>query len=146
MKTAIWTEISKIELREAPVPAPPAPDEVVVKVLGCGICGTDVHIYHGEAPLAKPPVCLGHEICGDIHEVGEAVTDLQPGEFVHTFGDAHIYANHVEQVREQLSRAPRALPQLRFARRPASIFDFSLADIEVVGYDPHPSIKAPVAV
>ncbi len=74
------------------------------------------------------------------------VTDLQPGEFVHTFGDAHIYANHVDQVREQLSRAPRALPQLRFARRPASIFDFTLADIEVVGYDPHPSIKAPVAV
>jgi len=72
--------------------------------------------------------------------------DLQPGEFVHTFGDAHIYLNHLDQVREQLSRAPRPLPTLRIARRPDSIFAYAPGDFEFVGYDPHPAIRAPVAV
>lgn len=74
------------------------------------------------------------------------VTDLQPGEFVHTFGDAHLYANHVEQARTQLAREPRAAPTMQIGRRPASIFDFRYEDFELRGYDPHPSIKAPVAI
>jgi len=72
--------------------------------------------------------------------------DLAPGDFVWTGGDCHIYSNHFEQVREQLSRAPRPLPQLSIKRRPPSLFEYRYEDFEVLGYDPHPHIKAPVAV
>lgn len=73
-------------------------------------------------------------------------TGLDVGEFVHTMGDAHLYNNHIEQVREQLSRTPRALPKLVLSDKPASIFDFDVADITLEGYDPHPAIKAPISV
>ena len=72
--------------------------------------------------------------------------DLEVGDFVWTGGDCHIYSNHYEQVELQLSREPRAYPQLRINRRPDSIFDYRFEDFEIVGYDPHPHIKAPVAV
>ncbi len=74
------------------------------------------------------------------------VTGLQPGEFVHTFGDAHLYSNHLEQVELQLSREPRALPRMRLNPDVRSIFDFKFEDFELMDYDPHPHIKAPVAV
>ena len=74
------------------------------------------------------------------------VTGLTPGDFVHTFGDAHLYANHFEQALEQLTREPRPLPDLRINPDVDSIFDFRFEDFEVVGYDPHPHIKAPIAV
>ncbi len=74
------------------------------------------------------------------------VTDLQPGEFIHTFGDAHLYRNHLEQAREQLSRPPRALPTMRINPGVRSIFDFTFEDFELQNYQPHPHIKAPVAV
>ena len=73
-------------------------------------------------------------------------TGLEPGEFVWTGGDVHIYDNHVDQVREQLSRDPYPYPQLRLARTPDSIFDYALEDFEVVDYRHHPGIKAPIAV
>ncbi len=72
--------------------------------------------------------------------------DLIPGEIIICTGDTHIYSNHMEQVREQLSRAPRRLPGLNILRRPASIYDYRFEDFELVGYDPHPHIPAPVAV
>ena len=72
--------------------------------------------------------------------------DLEVGDFIWTGGDCHIYSNHAAQVAEQLSRAPRPSPTLRLARRPDSIFDYTLDDFIVEGYDPHPAIKAPVAV
>ena len=72
--------------------------------------------------------------------------DLEPGDFVWTGGDCHLYANHHEQVQLQLSREPRPLPTLHLRRRPASLFEYALEDFEVRGYDPHPAIKAPVAV
>jgi len=72
--------------------------------------------------------------------------DLEPGDFVWTGGDCHIYSNHFDQVREQLAREPRPLPQLSIKRRPPSLFEYRYEDFEVVGYDPHPHIKAPVAV
>ncbi|MBQ5765912.1 MAG: thymidylate synthase [Burkholderiaceae bacterium] len=72
--------------------------------------------------------------------------DLEVGDFVWTGGDCHIYSNHYEQVELQLSREPRAYPQLKINRRPDSIFDYRFEDFEIVGYDPHPHIKAPVAV
>ena len=74
------------------------------------------------------------------------VTGLGVGDFVHTLGDAHLYVNHLDQAREQLSRTPRALPTLRLNPAATDIFAFRYEDIEIVGYDPHPAIKAPVAV
>ena len=72
--------------------------------------------------------------------------DLQVGEFIWTGGDCHIYSNHHEQVQLQLSREPRPYPLLNLKRRPPSIFDYDYEDFEVLEYDPHPAIKAPVAV
>jgi thymidylate synthase len=74
------------------------------------------------------------------------VTELAPGEFIHTFGDAHLYKNHVEQARLQLTRMPRPLPRMRINPEVHSIFDFVYADFDLVAYDPHPAIKAEVAV
>ncbi len=72
--------------------------------------------------------------------------DLDVGDFVWTGGDCHIYNNHFEQVREQLARTPRPYPKLVIKRRPPSLFDYRFEDFEIEGYDPHPHIKAPVAV
>jgi thymidylate synthase len=74
------------------------------------------------------------------------VAGLEPGDFVHTFGDVHIYNNHVEQVKLQLSRTPFPLPQLRLNPGVTNLFDFQFQDIEILNYQCHPAIKAPVAV
>jgi thymidylate synthase len=69
-----------------------------------------------------------------------------PGDFVHTLGDAHLYLNHLEQARLQLTREPRALPTLKLNPAVRSIFNFTYQDFEIVGYDPHPAIAAPIAI
>ena len=74
------------------------------------------------------------------------VTGLEAGDFIHTFGDAHIYMNHMEQVNLQLSREPRALPIMKINPEIKDIFGFRYEDFELTNYDPHPAIKAPVAV
>ena len=74
------------------------------------------------------------------------VAGLKAGDFVHTFGDAHIYLNHLEQIKLQLTRAPRPLPQMRLNPFVSNIFDFKYEDFELVNYDPHPHIKGEVAV
>ena len=74
------------------------------------------------------------------------VCGLQPGEFIHTTGDTHIYLNHFEQVKEQLSRSPRALPKMILNPEVKSIFDFKYEDFKLEDYNPYPAIKAPVAV
>jgi thymidylate synthase len=74
------------------------------------------------------------------------VTGLQPGTFIHTLGDAHIYLNHIEQVKTQLSRQPRPLPTLKINPERVSIFDFQYEDFTIENYDPHPHIKGEIAV
>jgi thymidylate synthase len=74
------------------------------------------------------------------------VTNLKPGDFVHTFGDTHLYINHLDQTRLQLTREPRALPIMKINPAIKNIFDFRFEDFELIGYDPHPHIKAEVAV
>ena len=74
------------------------------------------------------------------------VTGLQAGEFIHTFGDAHLYLNHTEQARLQLGRTPRALPTMKINPDKSDLFAFSYEDFELQGYDPHPGIKAPIAI
>jgi len=74
------------------------------------------------------------------------VCDLKPGDFIHTFGDAHLYSNHMEQTRLQLTREPRPLPTMRINTAVRDIFAFEFEDFTLEGYDPHPAIKAPVAV
>lgn len=74
------------------------------------------------------------------------VTDLEPGDFVHTLGDAHLYSNHLDQARQQIERQPRPLPTMRLNPEVRSLFDFDYEDFELHGYEPHPHIAAPVAV
>jgi thymidylate synthase len=74
------------------------------------------------------------------------VCGLQPGDFVHTFGDAHIYSNHMDQVQLQLSREPRPYPTMKLNPEVTDLFDFKFEDFTLEGYDPHPGIKAPVAI
>ncbi len=74
------------------------------------------------------------------------VTGLVPGEFIHTLGDAHLYDNHLEQAKLQLSRDPRPLPRIELNESVTSLFDFKYDDVTLLGYEPHPAIKAPVAV
>ena len=74
------------------------------------------------------------------------VCDLKPGDFVHTFGDLHLYSNHLEQAKLQLGREPRPLPVMKINSAVKNIHDFQFEDFELVGYDPHPGIKAPIAV
>ncbi|QFT68089.1 Thymidylate synthase [Labrenzia sp. THAF35] len=74
------------------------------------------------------------------------VTGLKPGDFVHTFGDAHLYANHFDQAREQLTRSPRSLPEMKINPDVTDLFAFKFEDFELTGYDPLPHIAAPIAV
>lgn len=74
------------------------------------------------------------------------VTGLKPGDFVHTLGDAHLYSNHFDQAREQLTRTPRALPEMKINPAVTDLFAFKYEDFELTGYDPHPHIAAPIAV
>ena len=73
------------------------------------------------------------------------VCNLKPGDFIHTLGDAHLYLNHIEQAKLQLSRTPKQSPKMKIKKR-ASIFDFQFSDFELINYDSHPHIKAPIAV
>ncbi|MEO8182286.1 MAG: thymidylate synthase, partial [Deltaproteobacteria bacterium] len=74
------------------------------------------------------------------------VCGLLPGEFIHSFGDVHLYLNHERQARLQLEREPRALPRMRLNPEVRDLFGFTLGDFELTGYDPYPGIKAPIAI
>ena len=79
MKAAVWTKNNVMEIQEIPIPEVTT-GNVKIKVTGCGVCGTDVHIFKGEVPLAKPPQVLGHEVCGEIVEVAPGITNFKPGD------------------------------------------------------------------
>jgi thymidylate synthase len=106
--------------------------------LSCQLYQRSADIFLGVPFNIASYSTLIHMIC--------ALTDLQPGEFIHTLGDAHIYLNHIEQVKLQLEREPRELPQLVIKRKVTSIDDFTMDDFEIVGYNPHPAIKGEVSV
>ena len=119
--------------------APPAPGDADQRPrLSCQLYQRSADIFLGVpfniASYALLTMMIA-QVCG-----------YRPGEFIHTLGDAHLYSNHLEQVRTQVARSPKPLPQLRLTRQVASIFDFRFEDFEILNYDPDPAIKAPVAV
>ncbi|MFH0851168.1 MAG: thymidylate synthase, partial [Candidatus Peregrinibacteria bacterium] len=123
--------------------APPAPHTLSERNESKGTLSCQLYQRSADLFLGVPFNIASYSFL--THMVAQ-VTGLQVGDFVHTFGDLHLYSNHLDQAREQLTRAPRALPQLQLNQEVQSIFGFTFGDFQILHYDPHPAIKASIAV
>jgi len=141
-----WTEATNEALSMQDIDHSQAADELVAwvgeiapeRILSCQLYQRSCDIF-----LGLPFNIASYALL--VHMVAQQC-DMAVGDFVWTGGDTHLYSNHLEQTRLQLSREPRALPTLVINRKPESLFDYRFEDFDITGYDPHPAIKAPVAV
>jgi len=145
MRATVLYGAGDVRVQDVPDPVIQSPADAIVRVVRAAICGSDLHPYRSQ-PAGGQGRPMGHEFLGIVEDTGAEVTGLKRGEFVLALGDAHLYLNHLDQAREQLARAPRPFPRMRLNPEVKDLAAFRYEDFTLEGYDPHPAIRAPIAV